>query len=419
VLSKSIRAQVKPMQQTEASSLGVALANPDFVRVWLTGLCVGVMRWLEILAIGIYTLEATGSAFDVALMYFARTVPTLIGGPIAGMLVERANQKYIYTGGLLLMLALSLTLATLSVNGALALWHVAIGAVLAGFVWSLEHTVRRMIARDVVPPASIGKAISFDTGSQNATRMLGPLAGGILMAMLGLQGAYILGAAFYASAVLFMLGISPTRRLTTGGALPFWQGLRLGFRYAWGQPLLAGVLAVTVVLNMFGFPYAAMVPVIGRDSLGLTAEVIGLLMSSEGLGAVLGALVLAATVKRRLYAQLFAGGAFLFLAMMVVFANAPSFLTASASLLCAGIGLGLFAAMQSTILLTVAEPAMRGRVMGMLVVTIGAGPFGVLMLGALAEHTGAADALFITSSVGIALLLLVFLRWPQLLRELR
>ena len=392
---------------------------PDFIRVWLAGMCVGVMRWLEILAIGLYTLEVTGSAFDVALVYFARTVPTLLLGPIAGALVERINQKYVYMAGLGIMLCVSLTLATLSVTGVLQLWHVATGSVLAGSVWALEHTVRRMIARDVVPAASIGNAISLDTGSQNAMRMLGPLVGGVLVTVLGLQGAYIIGAAFYASALLFMAGITPTRRGAANATPPFLLGFTEGFRYVLGQPLLAGVLAVTVVLNMFGFPYISMVPVIGRDTLGLNADIIGVLMSAEGLGAVLGAVALAVSVKREHYGRIFAAGALLFVAMMVSFALASTFVSAAVSLLFAGVGLGLFAAMQSTILLTVAEPGMRGRVMGLLVVTIGAGPFGVLLLGKVAESIGASQALCITSGTGVILLLVVFARWPQLLRRLK
>lgn len=396
-----------------------ALANPDFMKVWLTGICVGVMRWLEILAIGVYTLEQTGSAFTVALMYFARTVPTLVAGPLAGALGERVNRRPLYLTGLGAVFLTAVVLSALSVAQYLELWHVAVGAVISGIAWSLEHTVRRTIARDVVPPASVGNAISLDTGSQNATRMFGPLLGGLIVATLGLSGAFFLGVVLYAIAIGLMLSLRtrmPPSVASTDNSPGFWQSVADGVKYALSNRMLTAVLAVTVILNMFGFPYVSMVPVIGKETLMLDPDALGLMAAAEGLGAVVGAMLLAWRVQARAYARLFAYGSLLFVICIQVFSHATGFVGASIMLATAGIGLGFFAAMQSTILLTVATPAMRGRVMGLLVVTIGAGPFGVLALGALAEVFGAANALAMTSGVGLILLLVAFIKWPELLR---
>ena len=76
----------------------------------------------------------TGSAFTVALMYFARTVPTLLGGPVFGALAERVNRKRMYAVGVSVMLLISCALAALAWAGTLELWHVAVGAVLSGMV---------------------------------------------------------------------------------------------------------------------------------------------------------------------------------------------------------------------------------------------------------------------------------------------
>ena len=158
-----------------------------------------------------------------------------------------------------------------------------------------------------------------------------------------------------------------------------------------------------------------MVPVIGRDTLGLSPTGVGALMAAEGVGAVLGGLLLAIVVKRRHYTRIFAFGSVLFMAMMIAFAYTATSFTAAGALLAAGLGLGCFAAMQSTILLTACAPAMRGSVMGMLVVTIGAGPFGVLILGALAERIGANTALSITSGIGLFTLIASLILWRELL----
>lgn len=395
--------------------LAQALASTDFLRLWIAGLCAGVMRWLEILAVGVYTLEVTGSAFTVALMYFARTVPTIFGGPVCGALAERLNRKHMYAIGVSVMLLVSVALAVLAWTGALQLWHVATGAVLSGIVWSMEHTVRRTVARDVVPPGAVGNAISLDTSSQNATRMLGPLIGGALMAVIGLQGAYALGVLFYGVSLLLVLTLAAVPAGSPGRAPSFLSGLWSGLLHAAENRLVGGVLIVTIVMNLLGFPYLSMVPVIGRDTLGLSPTGVGALMAAEGVGAVLGGLLLAIVVKRRHYTRIFAFGSVLFMAMMIAFAYTATSFTAAGALLAAGLGLGCFAAMQSTILLTACAPAMRGRVMGMLVVTIGAGPFGVLILGALAERIGANTALSITSGIGLFTLIASLILWRELL----
>lgn len=397
-------------------ALRAALGNPDFVRIWMVGACGGTMRWLEVLAVSIYTLSLTGSALDVALMYFARTGPTLLCAPIAGALAERVPRRVLLGAGFSIAALTSMVLAVLAHTGHLTLWQVAVGAVISGIFWSLEHTVRRTIARDVVDPLSIGNAISLDSSTQNATRMLGPLAGGTLYAMVGMPGAYSIGALFYATAVVLIVLMRQSLPPVRIGAESLLAGLVSVLRYIATERTVAGVLAITVCLNFFGSPYVAMVAVIGRDVLGLDAQGIGMLMATEGGGAMLGAMALAVSVNRRHYARIFTFGAIGFVGGICAFANATSPAGAAAALAFCGLGLGGFAAMQSTILLTECRADMRARVMGILAVTIGAGPIGTLLLGWATEYLGASSAVSVSSALGLAAFALVIYLWPELVR---
>lgn len=402
-------------ETTAVAGLAAALRNRDYLRTWLAGICAGTMRWLEILAVGIYTLQETGSAFMVASMYFARTGPTLFCGPLAGAFSERVPRKPLLVCGLGLMAVVAGTLATLAALGEIELWHVACGAVVSGLVWSLEHTARRTIMRDVVPQSAVGNAISLDTGTQNLTRVIGPLAGGSLMALVGLQGAFGLAIVFYAAALVLIATIRTPLPATVARNVSVFGSTLAGLRYARSTPLVAAVLAVTIIMNMFGFPYLAMVPVIGRDMLHLDPTGIGVMMSAEGGGAVLGALALAVSVKRQYYTFILTFGCLTFALAIVSFSQQSSYAGAVFCLLIAGLGLGAFSTMQSTILLTAAEPAMRSRMMGLLVVAIGSGPLGVLLLGALSEWLGASTALSYTETTCVCLLLLAILRWRALI----
>ena len=385
----------------------------------MVGACAGTMRWLEVLAVSVYTLAETGSAFSVAMMYFARTGPTLLCAPLAGALAERAPRRIVLGIGCASAALLSATLAWLAVSEALALWQVAAGAVLSGVFWSLEHTVRRTIARDVVVSDTIGNAISLDSSTQNATRMLGPLAGGTLYAAIGMPGAYALGALMYGVAALLVLTMSVRLPATVRKNHGLFRALAEVLGYIARERVVAAVLSITVCLNLFGSPYVSMVPVIGREVLALNPFEIGMLMAFEGGGAMCGAGILAFMLSSRFYLPLFTLGAIGFVGGIFAFSLATSFVTASISLAVCGLGLGAFAAMQSTILLTHTRAEMRGRVMGMLAVTIGAGPIGTLVLGVGAESFGAPDALAVSAGIGLAAFVMVILRWPELLRVTR
>lgn len=382
----------------------------------MVGACAGTMRWLEVLAVSVYTLAETGSAFSVAMMYFARTGPTLLCAPLAGALAERAPRRIVLGIGCASAALLSASLAWLAVSGALALWQVAAGAVVSGVFWSLEHTVRRTIARDVVATDTVGNAISLDSSTQNATRMLGPLAGGTLYAVIGMPGAYSLGALLYGIAALLVLTMSVRLPATVRTDDGLFSALAEVLGYIARERVVAAVLSITVCLNLFGSPYVSMVPVIGREVLALNPLEIGMLMAVEGGGAMCGAGMLAFTMSSRFSLPLFTLGAIGFVGGIFAFSLASSFVMAGISLAVCGLGLGAFAAMQSTILLTHTQAEMRGRVMGMLAVTIGAGPIGTLVLGVAAESFGAPDAVAVSSGLGLLAFVMVILRWPELLR---
>ena len=374
------------------------------------------MRWLEVLAVGVYTLEQTGSAFIVALMLFARTVPLLLLGSLMGVIAERIDRRKLLIFGMSAMATTVGVLSALALSNLLELWHVAIGASVNGVLWSMEHPVRRALLSDSVGPHSVGQAISLDAASTNGTRMLGPMTGGLLYSVVGLQGAYLFGTAVYATAAVLVWLVAPVAASKRSSGEGFWRSLGLGIRYVSSNDVLSAVMLMTVVANVFGFSYIAMVPVLGERVLGLDAPGIGLLMFTEGFGASLGALLLAFVIRPRMYTQVFSFGAVTFLLMVLILSMTQSMLVAMLTLFVAGLGLAGFAAMQSTILLAGSANELRSRVMGVLAVCIGTGPIGILIVGWLAERLGAPMALSVTSSCGLLCAVVLCLVRPRLFR---
>jgi hypothetical protein len=400
-----------------APPLRSLLTNPSFLRIWIAGGLVGTIRWLEVLAVGVYTYQATGSPFIVATMLFARMLPTMLLGAFAGVIAERLDRRHLMMVGLVAMCLVSALLATLAISGRLALWHVAIGAVLSGVFWSGEFPVRRTMLGEIAGLGRLSAAMGLDSATNNFTRMVGPLLGGTLLVTLGLAGAYALGVLLYAIAFVNMASLSfeetsPVESTPVGVLTSIGEGLA----YIRTNRLVAGTLVITLLVNLFGFSYVSMLPIIGEQRLGLGAVAIGVLMSAEGCGALLGALLVAAWARPRYFTAIYLSGSTLYLAMILAFSLSPWYSVAIVLLFAGGLGIAFFGSMQSTLIFFAAVPRMRTRVMGVLVACIGAGPIGVLHVGGLAEWLGADRAVTIIAVEGLIAIAVSVYIWPELRR---
>lgn len=398
------------------SAIQDLLSRSDFRKLWGIGILTGTIRWLEVLAIGIFTFEITGSAFVVALMLFARTLPGVVFGAVTGTLASRYRRKNLLVFGMSTAALNSLLLLILARQDMLGLGVIAAGAVVAGTVWTLEHTVRRTLLGDVAGSALLRQAMSLDQFTVNGTRLLGPLVGGTVYATLGMSGIYSLSFAGFSIAVALACFINTNPAIATAVGDSFKTNLAQGIRYIRSHRILRGILLFTMVTNFFGFSYVTMVPVVGRDLLALSPAKIGLLQSMEGAGAVLAAILLTTTTRSLRYVRSFTLGGLTFLTLLVPFAVSAWFWVSAGALFIAGMGVSCFGAMQSTALLNESDPAQRMRVMGVLVMCIGAAPAGVLTTGALADWLGPSSALLLMAISGVVAAGTCIYRYPELLR---
>jgi predicted MFS family arabinose efflux permease len=160
-----------------------------------------------------------------------------------------------------------------------------------------------------------------------------------------------------------------------------------------------------------------MVPVIGEGVLMLSPVLIGVLMSTEGLGALIGALLVARYDRPRRYTQIYTASSAVFLLSVLAFALSAWFPLSLALMLFCGIGIAGFAVMQTTLVFLAAPAAVRSRVMGLLTVAIGGGPIGMLYVGVLADWLGPSAAVACLAVQGLILLALAAWYWPEMRRS--
>ncbi|MBI1774659.1 MAG: MFS transporter [Proteobacteria bacterium] len=390
------------------------LKDGRFLRIWIVGGVANTMRWLELLAVGIFVFDATDSAFLAAAVTALRSLPMLCLGAFAGALAERSDRRLLLIAGLFGMAAIAGVLALLAFTGRIAIWHIALGALANGLYWSGEMAVRRTMLGEIAGIERISAAMGLDSATANGTRMVGPIMGGLLFETVGLAGAYLIAATLYALAGLLAVSLTHAETPRPPRDRNVLANVLEGLRYARTKPLIAGTLAITVLMNFFGFPYSSLVPAIGRDELGLSAIAIGLLASAEGTGALLGSIVIAVNREAWPYARTFLIGSMLCLFATFLFSRSPWFSLAFAMLLVGGVGSAGFGAMQATIIFTQTPAELRSRVMGVLTMFIGAGPFGMLHVGLMANWLGASNAVSVATSEGFLLAILAALIWPAL-----
>ena len=375
----------------------------------------GFIRWFQLLALGVYTFEITGSPFLVSLVPVLWGLPLTFCGPIIGGIADRVNRKVLLAATIATIFCVAMTMATIAYNGELTFTHIAIASVLSGLFWATDMPIRRRLIGDV-SGGHLSAAMGLDAATNSATRMFGPLMGGAMLQIFGITGVYILSAGVYAAALLLILAVQlPTlvRRTVPPSLI---RDLSAGVRFVWGNWELRRVFSVTIVFNAFGFPFTAMIPILGREQLGLQPFLVGFLSSLEGFGAFIGALVIAMVARPTLYAKIFCAGAvfymvlILYLSALAYVSGGPlhSFFAAALTLTAIGISGAGFAAMQSTLTYMNAEPEYRSRVLGVLALCIGTGPLGFINIGWMAESYGLPTALAIMAIEGLFLMLVLW-----------
>jgi MFS family permease len=392
------------------------LKDPGFVRVWAIGLIANTMRWLELLAIGIFVHDLTGSALLVAVMTIARQLPLALFGIFIGPFAERTNRKYLLVAGFSLMASSTSCMGILAYLGIIEIWHIVICVFINGTCWALDYPVRRTLIGEFAGIERLGPGNSLDSATNNITRMIGPLAGGVIYGLVGLKGAFLVSALANFGCAFIAISLVLEHAKARAAVESYLGMLKQGLNIVRGSRELIGVYLITIILNVFGFPYASMIPVLGRAEYKVEPALIGLLSAAEGAGAFAGALVIAFVARPAWFKRLYLYGAFLFVFLIFCLSFATEYWMGISIMLCAGLGMAGFGAMQSTLVLILAPPEARSRLMGLLSVCIGCAPIGLFNLGILADWFGAPTALTVVSSIGLVLLAATVLFIPQIRR---
>ena len=194
-------------------------------------------------------------------------------------------------------------------------------------------------------------------------------------------------------------------------------GLAEGLALVRRTPLLSALVALTLAFNLCGLPYLALVPVVGQLELGLDAAATGFLLALEGVGALLGTVLLMLLLRSAWFGPVLGLATLAFFAAVTALGAAQGLVPAATLLFLAGFGMAGFSSMQATLPIALAPAELRVRVGGIVMAAIGAAPFGFLAAGWLADRLGASPTVAAMGASGLAATAAASWRWPALLRR--
>lgn len=396
------------------------LRDGRYVRVWMIGWFTGIVRWLELLAYGIFAFEATGSPVLVALVALVRFLPLALLGVIVGAVSDQVNPRRLLNLSIVAVAGVMAVMLWLSATDRLAYWHLIAATLGSGVFWSAEMTLRRKIIGEIAGPGRLAQAMSFDYATSNGTRMIGPLAGGVLFELIGMEGVFALAFVLYLGSLGFGLGIGPSAPESSQAFRPraALAAARDALAHALRDNDVTCILAVTVIFNIWGFPFVSMIPVIGADTLGLAPSTIGYVAAVEGGVGLMFAILVGHIARESFFRRLYFFGVAGHLASVALVGWAGSLTMLCVGLAVAGMFTAGFAVMQATLIYHVAPPEMRGRYFGLISICIGAGLIGFANVGVMAEFFGASNALLIIAAEGAVATLALGFRWRALGREI-
>jgi MFS family permease len=379
-------------------------------------------NWMRRAAVAWLIYQRTDSEAMLGLVAASGMVPMLLFSPTAGALADRFDRRRLLIVSLLLTTLATTTLAALLALGLLEVWHVFAVAAFGGSAFALEVPTRHALVADLAGPERLGNAIALNSAMLNLSRIVGPLAAGALMAYFGMAAAFFVSAACSLAMVLLLL---PTRSPKDAAApsiptapeddpaLPRRAPLLAALALVRREPRVSAVLSLLFFVGVFGMAYEPLLAALAKDTLGAEALEYGSLSAQFGIGAILGALLVAGyapTTNRRRW--LFGGVALLVVGLLCL-SWSGQFWTMALSLLLTGFGWVMFLSIGNTLVQTSVDDSIRGRIMGLWALTFGASlPLGALFAGTVAESTSPAFTLRLGAAVLAVSALVLWWRLP-------
>jgi MFS family permease len=344
--------------------------------------------WMQTVAQAWLVYKRTGSSVLLGGIGFCSQIPVFLLAPVGGIVADRYNRRKVVIATQTSAMLLALALAALTLTGTVRVRYIFVLAALLGTVNAFDIPARQSFIVKMVGQTDLMNAIALNSSMFNASRIIGPAIAGILVARIGEGWCFFGNGVSYLAVIagLLLMRVAPREPQPPDSPL---RRLAEGFRYVAGNLPVRSLLGLLAVVSLTGMPYTVLMPIFADRILHGGPRALGALMGATGIGALMGALLLATRRNLQGFGRGVAVAAALFGASVAAFAFSRTYWLSLGILVLAGFSMMVQMAATNTLIQSMVPDRLRGRVMSIYsMMFMGMAPFGSLLAGWAAARFG-------------------------------
>lgn len=374
-------------------------------RLFFSGQAISLIgTWIQRTTMGWYVYRLTNSAFLLGLVTFLSMIPSLFISPFVGAWSYRWNRHKVLIYAQIAFLLQNTILAALVLTNLInsqLIYPLLLLATLQGIIVAVDSPIRQTLLIDLIgDKKKLPNAIATNSAMFNGARLIGPALGGVLIILFSEGVCFAINAASYLPVIISLSFIHisyPKMKPATTSTI---NQIIEGYRYVYHSFPIRFLIMNLMIYTLFAFSYSTLIPIFAKDVLHGDSRTQGLLMSTAGVGALIGSFVLASKNSiKGLEVRLMAVGLVASISL-IVFSSSTSLLLSMAMMLFIGFGLMMNNATTNTLLQSLVTDDMRGWVLSTYTTTfMSMSPFGALLAGIISSYYGAQFAMICSASI--------------------
>lgn len=414
-----------------------ALKHYNF-RIWFLGQSISLIGvWMQNMAQQVLVYRLTGSAAALGLVNFIALIPLIPLSLLGGSITDRYPRRWIVLACQVGMMVQAFLVAALVRTGHIRVWHLYVLSLLLGMINAIDVPARQAFKVDMVEgKEDLTNAIGLNSAMFNGARAIGPAMAGLMVAATGEAMAFFLNGLTFVAVIISLLLMRnlPESNPASKVSAPLRAHIFEGLRFIQARRAIFYLVSLIAISAFLSMPYSTLMPVMASDVLGqsalpviefvcssgwLTCQApealpLGALLTTVGIGALVGALVVASLPDHAPRGTLLTVGNVAFPALLLIFASSRSFVISLVLLFFVGVSFVWQNALANTLLQFATPDALRGRVMSVYTMVFQSMMrLGGLQAGLMADWTGAPFSIAIGAVISLLYGVFVALRVPE------
>lgn len=392
----------------KVQSMFPALTHRNFRLFWI-GQCISLIgTWMQNIGQAWLVLKLTNSAFKLGLVSALQFLPMMFLSLFVGTLIDRFPKRKVLLFTQSSLMILAAILATITYFNVVKYWHILILAMLLGFVNTLDNPTRQSFIIELVGKKDLMNAIALNSSIFNLARIVGPAIAGLLIGILGIAICFYLNALSFIAVLIGLWLINVPGKPVVDKKYNVLGDLKEGLGYISTRPIIYLPLILLALISTFVMNFNVLIPVFAKQDLHRNAMGYGLLMTSMGVGSLMGALTLATRSRNGPKIEVLMAGALGMSVFQIILSMEKNYWLTAFTLLIVGFCSIIFTASVNTTIQLNAEDYIRGRVMSVYSLVFGGvTPIGSLYAGKITEMLGASMGFAVSGAIGVVSALLI------------